>query len=174
MPKPALCTNCEMTGGISVVEMILCIPYAPYPTSRTGIIPSSTLTQTDVNASSSQESHRPDSNTSPARFPAQVLASRIISETQTSDPAVIDAITTGMLESDFNQILAVLPYGFKNSETNGTSINPNWRTGIWHAIMSYGRNFDSTLEGHVQAYSVVRLLGTNMFLGTNWSGTPNS
>ncbi|KAF9035121.1 hypothetical protein BJ165DRAFT_1615500 [Panaeolus papilionaceus] len=83
---------------------------------------------------------------------AQVLASRIIPDTKMSDPAVIDAITTGMLESDFSQILAVPPYGFKNFEANGTSINPNWRTGIWHAVMSYGWNFDSTLEERVQAY----------------------
>ncbi|KAF9034095.1 hypothetical protein BJ165DRAFT_746484 [Panaeolus papilionaceus] len=90
-------------------------------------------------------------NTDPVGRP-QVMASRIIEDKKMTDDKLIDAFTNGMLESDFGQILSVTPYGFKGFDKDGTSINPKWRTGIWHALMSYNWNFDATITQRVEQY----------------------
>ncbi|KAF9034094.1 FAD-binding domain-containing protein [Panaeolus papilionaceus] len=89
---------------------------------------------------------------------AQALASRIIDDTKMADDNVIEAVADGLLDSDFSQILAVPPYAFKNFDPTATSVNPKWRTGIWHTAMIVSWNFDATIDDRVQQYQRVTKL----------------
>ncbi|KDR84449.1 hypothetical protein GALMADRAFT_133744 [Galerina marginata CBS 339.88] len=82
----------------------------------------------------------------------QVLATRLIPDNKFTDEVLVDSMIEAMLESDFGQILAVTPYAFKNFDKTGTSINPAWRTAVWHTLMSYNWNFDSTLATRLGQY----------------------
>ncbi|PPQ73619.1 hypothetical protein CVT26_010527 [Gymnopilus dilepis] len=82
----------------------------------------------------------------------QVMASRLIPADKFSDDTLIDALTAKLLESDFGQILAVTPFAFKDYEPEGTSIHPGWRNAVWHTLMSYSWNFNSTLAERIDTY----------------------
>ncbi|PPQ74692.1 LOW QUALITY PROTEIN: hypothetical protein CVT26_007602 [Gymnopilus dilepis] len=83
----------------------------------------------------------------------QVLASRLIPSNKFTDDTLIDAIANGVVNSDFGQILAVTPFAYKGFDPNGTSINPGWRTAVWHSLLSYYWNYDSTLSQRVGLYN---------------------
>ncbi|KAF9477860.1 FAD-binding domain-containing protein [Pholiota conissans] len=107
-------------------------------------------------------------NTDPVGRP-QVLASRLIPSDKFEDDVLIESMINGMLDSDFSQILAVAPYGFKDYDKYGTSIHPAWRTSVWHSLMSYFSNFDSTLDDRMEQYAKLTRLWT-----TVREHTPNS
>lgn len=65
----------------------------------------------------------------------QVLATRLIPDHKFTDEVLLDSMIEAMLESDFGQILAVTPYSFKHFDKTGTSINPAWRTAVWHVSL---------------------------------------
>ncbi|KAF8887279.1 hypothetical protein CPB84DRAFT_1787041 [Gymnopilus junonius] len=49
-----------------------------------------------------------------------------------ASPTLFKDMTNAMLGADFGQILATTPYGFKGYDRGGTSINPAFRTAVWH------------------------------------------
>ncbi|KAH9482115.1 FAD-linked oxidoreductase phmC [Psilocybe cubensis] len=85
----------------------------------------------------------------------QVIGTRLIPSDKFDDDILIEAIISGMLDSDFSQITAVTPFSFKKFNGNDTSINPAWRTAIWQTVLSYAWNFNSTLEDRVGSYNKV-------------------
>uniref|UniRef100_A0A8H7XZV8 FAD-binding PCMH-type domain-containing protein n=1 Tax=Psilocybe cubensis TaxID=181762 RepID=A0A8H7XZV8_PSICU len=95
----------------------------------------------------------------------QVIGTRLIPSDKFDDDILIEAIISGMLDSDFSQITAVTPFSFKKFNGNDTSINPAWRTAIWQGarclrvavqtVLSYAWNFNSTLEDRVGSYNKV-------------------
>jgi hypothetical protein len=60
------------------------------------------------------------------------MATRLIPSDTFSDEVLIESMINAMLDSDFSQILAVTPYGFKDYEKDGTSVHPAWRDSVWH------------------------------------------
>ncbi|KAF8868758.1 hypothetical protein CPB84DRAFT_1755767 [Gymnopilus junonius] len=91
------------------------------------------------------------SNTDASGRP-QVLASRLIPADKFTDETLIDSLVDGVVSSEFGQILSVAPFAFKDFD-NGTSINPAWRTAVWHSLISYYWNFNSTLSERVGLYN---------------------
>lgn len=59
------------------------------------------------------------------------MATRLIPSGAFDDERLIDLMANAMVDSDFGQILAVAPYGFKDYDEHGTSINPAWRSAVW-------------------------------------------
>ncbi|KDR75664.1 hypothetical protein GALMADRAFT_226306 [Galerina marginata CBS 339.88] len=94
------------------------------------------------------------SNTAPVGKP-QVVASRLIPDDKVTDETLIAAMTGAILSSDFGEILAVTPYAFKGHDIGGTSINPAFRTAVWHGLIGSFWNFDSTLAQRVSAYQAL-------------------
>lgn len=62
----------------------------------------------------------------------QAMASRLIPADTFTNEELIDSLADGLITSDFGQILVVPPYAFQGYEQNATSINPAWRTAVWH------------------------------------------
>ncbi|KAF8967507.1 FAD-binding domain-containing protein [Flammula alnicola] len=96
-------------------------------------------------------------NTDPVGRP-QVMGTRLIPSDKFTDEVLIDAMIKAMLDSDFCQILAVTPFGFKDFDKDGTSINPAWRNAVWHSLMSFHWNFNSTLADRMGQYQKVTKL----------------
>ena len=101
------------------------------------------------------------------------MATRLIPSSAYEDEQLIDLMANAMFDSDFGQILSVAPYGFKDYDEHGTSINPAWRDAVWsvstpltyvaatclisilmrvQSFMSYSWNFDATLAEKVGKY----------------------
>ncbi|KAF8187168.1 FAD-binding domain-containing protein [Pholiota molesta] len=100
----------------------------------------------------------------------QVMATRLIPSDAFSDEVLIESMINAMLDSDFSQILAVTPYGFKDYEKDGTSVHPAWRDSVWHSLMSYFSNFDSTLEDRIAQYKKLTRLWATVRERTAHSG----
>ena len=80
------------------------------------------------------------------------MATRLIPSSAYEDEQLIDRMANAMLDSDFGQILAVAPYGFKDYDEHGTSINPAWRDAVWSVSIPLSRrnvlNFDACAVLH--------------------------
>ncbi|KIM38694.1 hypothetical protein M413DRAFT_29932 [Hebeloma cylindrosporum] len=100
----------------------------------------------------------------------QVMASRLLPSDKFTDDTLIEAMINGMLASDFSQILAVTPFSFKNFDKDGTSINPAWRNAVWHSLLSFNWNFDSTLQQRVATYKKLTNLWSTVRARTPGAG----
>ncbi|KJA21009.1 hypothetical protein HYPSUDRAFT_188119 [Hypholoma sublateritium FD-334 SS-4] len=89
-----------------------------------------------------------------------IMATRLIPSGAFDDERLIDLMANAMVDSDFGQILAVAPYGFKDYDEHGTSINPAWRDAVWSSFMSYSWNFDATLAEKIGQYQKLKRLWT--------------
>ncbi|KAJ3513634.1 hypothetical protein NLJ89_g2843 [Agrocybe chaxingu] len=98
-------------------------------------------------------------NTDPVGRP-QVQSSRLISDYLVANDDVLSALAGAMVSSDFSQILAVTPYAFKDFDKDGTSINPAWRTAVWHALSMNLWNFNSTRSERETAYQRLKTVWT--------------
>ncbi|KAJ3513633.1 hypothetical protein NLJ89_g2842 [Agrocybe chaxingu] len=98
-------------------------------------------------------------NANPVGRP-QVRSSRLVPAHLVANDDVLSALTTAMISSDFSQILAVTPYAFKDFDRNGTSINPAWRTAVWHALSVNAWNFNSTRSERETAYQRLKAVWT--------------
>ncbi|KAF9535189.1 FAD-binding domain-containing protein [Crepidotus variabilis] len=82
----------------------------------------------------------------------QALVTRLIPDKSFTDQTLIDSVTDGLVNSDFGQILVVAPYAYKDFDPSATSINPEFRNAVWHALVSYFWNYDATPASITQTY----------------------
>jgi len=85
------------------------------------------------------------------------LTSRLIPETNhrtaTGRAQLVDALMNAFNDTIFSQILFTSPFGFKGTNGSDTSVNPVWRTSLYHVVLVNTWFFNSTLADRQGAYA---------------------
>ncbi|KAF8901498.1 FAD-binding domain-containing protein [Gymnopilus junonius] len=85
------------------------------------------------------------------------VTSRLIPEanhrTEGGRAQLVNALMNAFNNTIFSQILFTTPFGFKGSNGSDTSVNPVWRTSLYHVVFVNTWLFNSTLADRQGAYA---------------------